>query len=75
MNLVNESLKHLFLILEDDHVRFALFGLLLCVKGNRNLIELADKSKVLELLLLRRTVLIHFALDDTGDHGYLGSVL
>lgn len=75
VNLVNESLKHLFLILKDYHVRLALFCLLLCVKWDRNLIEFADKCKVLELFLHRRTILIYFALDDAGDHSYLGSVL
>lgn len=76
MQLVDESLEHLLLRLEDLNVGvFLLLHFLLEVERQRLLIKLPEHGETLELFLAGRPILINLVLNDARNHGDFLSVV
>ena len=77
VHLVDQHFKHLTLIREDLNVGVCLPLSQLCLKivGKRLLVKLAQECEATEFVFLGRPVLIHFVLDNAGNHGDLVGVV
>ena len=74
VKFVDEHLKHLFLII--IHSGCLAFNLLVDVKGQGKLVQLAHKSKRLELFIVGGSVLLNFVLNNAADQcDFIGVML
>lgn len=74
VEFVDEHLKHL--LLSIVHSGCLAFDLLVDVKGQRKLVQLAHESKRLELFIVGGSVLLNFVLNNAADQcDFIGVVL
>lgn len=74
VKFVDEHIKHLFFSIV--HSGCLAFNLLVDIMGQGKLVQLANKSKRLELLVVCWSVLLNFILNDAADQGdFIGVML
>lgn len=76
VQLIDEHFEHLSLVLEDRDVSVSLLlDLLLEIEWKRLLVESAQQSETLELLIPGWTILVYLVLHDAGYDGNLLSIV